>query len=326
MNLTLPSLYWPAARVRSLAWDGDELVDWVDGVRRHRLDGSTIDRRVHWGFGFDAALTLPGSGYAVIYNRLGTKGLVLDDGKILREINRSYYFADSYEYPIALGRLPSERAVLVHCPDEYNRLEIDDLETGERLTGVARREPSDFFHSRLAVSPDARHLVSAGWVWHPVDTVQAYDLSIALVDPRHLDGSGIRLAAWSEQSSATFLPDGRLALWLMGDIDGEKAPAQTGELRIIDPLRPTDTKIISPVGCLGTILATDNDHVLALHDHPRLIELTTGTVARSWPEVRSGQQTSGILVNREPPPPVALDAANRRCAFADDTGITVIRW
>lgn len=113
---------------------------------------------------------------------------------------------------------------------------------------------------------------------------------------------------------------------LMGDIDGEDTPTQAGELRLVDPARPADAKVLSPIDRLGTIIAVDNDHVLALHEHPRLIELRTGSVVRSWPDIRSGLQQSSILLNVEPPPCVALDAANRRCALGDDTGITVIRW
>jgi hypothetical protein len=34
----------------------------------------------------------------------------------------------------------------------------------------------DFFHSRLAVSPDGRFLLSAGWVWHPLSLAEIYEL------------------------------------------------------------------------------------------------------------------------------------------------------
>jgi hypothetical protein len=326
MITTASSLRWPAEGVRSLAWDGDELVDWLSGGRRHRLDGSTMDTRVRWGYPFDAAVTLPGSSSAVIYTRTATKGLVLREGRIVREINRSYYHADAYEYPVALARLPSGREVLVHCPDDYCRLDVEDLATGERLTGAVARQPGDFFHSRLAVSPDGRFLLSAGWVWHPLDQVQLYALEAALNDPRHLDGRGIEVDASADQSSASVLPDGRVAIWLMSDDDEEGAGASAGELRIVDPHRPAAAEVRPSVGRLGTILAADNDHVMALHGHPRLIDLGTGEVVRSWPEVTSGQQTSSILVNAGTPPPVALDRVGRRCAIADDTAITVMRW
>ena len=50
----------------------------------------------------------------------------------------------------------------VHCPREYNRLEVEVAATGERLTPEVDRRPQDFFHSRLAVSPDGLRLLSAG--------------------------------------------------------------------------------------------------------------------------------------------------------------------
>jgi hypothetical protein len=37
-------------------------------------------------------------------------------------------------YPVVLTRLASGREVLIHCPDYYGRLEIEDARTGERLT------------------------------------------------------------------------------------------------------------------------------------------------------------------------------------------------
>src|SRR5262245_32839629 len=83
----------PAVAVRSLVWRGDELVDWVDGCKIYRLDGSKTERRVSYAYRFDTAVASPGGRFAVIHERLGTKGLLLDDGKILREINRSFYHA-----------------------------------------------------------------------------------------------------------------------------------------------------------------------------------------------------------------------------------------
>jgi hypothetical protein len=44
--------------------------------------------------------------------------------------------------------------------DAYCRLDIEDLETGERLTAAPGREPGDFFHSRLAVAVDGIDLES----------------------------------------------------------------------------------------------------------------------------------------------------------------------
>jgi hypothetical protein len=66
----------------------------------------------------------------VIYKRLGTKALLLKDGKFVREMNRSFYHANVYAYPVCLLRGPDNRILVAHCPDEYNRIELDDASRG----------------------------------------------------------------------------------------------------------------------------------------------------------------------------------------------------
>jgi hypothetical protein len=86
--------------IRSLCWRGDELVDWVGGGRAFAADGTERPATVIQGYRFDVATASPDGRFAVIYERLGTKGLLLHDGRIVREIDRSFYFADAYEYPV----------------------------------------------------------------------------------------------------------------------------------------------------------------------------------------------------------------------------------
>ncbi len=305
-------------------WDGDTLVDWVGGGARYGLDGACAAACVFYAYSFDAAVALPGSDFAVIYTRRGTKGLVLRNGQVLREINRSYYQADVYEYPLAPFRLASGREVLAHCPEDYCRLEIEDLATGERLTRSISRKPSDIFHSRLSVSPDGRFLVSAGWMWHPVDCVSLYDIEQALADPRHLDGPGMGMQIWADESSATFFPDGRLAVALLGDIDSDEANPLK-ELRTYAAAGSTTPVNVVPVGRLGSLAAIGRDHLLALYEHPKLLDARTGRELLSWPHLRSGAQTSSILRPDPALPPIAVDSARSRFAIADTDGITVIR-
>lgn len=203
----------PAKGIRSLVWDGDSLVDWVDGGERYKLNGEVVPSRLRYGYVFDAVVSLADSSFSAIYTRCGTKGLILRDGQVHREINRSYYQADVYEYPIALFRLPCGREVLAHCPQAYCRLDIEDLATREVLTRSTARKPSDIFHSRLVVSPDGRYLLSAGWLWHPIDSVNVYGIGGALDAPTHLDGSGIGPDVFAVESSATFFFPTAAWLW-----------------------------------------------------------------------------------------------------------------
>ena len=48
-----------AASVRSLAWEGDVLVDWVGGGTRWTLQGERADSSLLLAFSFDMAQSLP---------------------------------------------------------------------------------------------------------------------------------------------------------------------------------------------------------------------------------------------------------------------------
>lgn len=201
-----------AKGVKSLCWLGDSLVDWVAGIAIYELTGKAHRPRINYAYRFDAAVTSPSGRFAVIYEKLGTKALVLDNGKVVRELNRSFYYAHAYEYPVALFRLPDGREVIAHCLESYCRIEIDDLITGERLTKSLDRKPRDTFFSRLAANANGKKLLMAGWVWHPMDVVAVYDIEAALKDPQILDCRGDGIWVLSEYNSASFIDNDTIAV------------------------------------------------------------------------------------------------------------------
>ena len=330
-----------AAGIRSLCWRGEELVDWVGGCRAFALDGTERPSSVHYAYRFDAATASPDGRYAVIYERLGTKGLLLHDGKCIREINRSYYHADAYEYPVALFRDPGERLLLAHCPEDYCRIDLEEAESGRLLTASAGRKPEDFFHSRPTASPHGKRLLSAGWVWHPWSAVVCFDVARALADPRHLDE--VKALPYSgkvclaEESSACWLDDDRIAVASSGELENREESREAGPGA---DLLPRGVAVYDLAGgmCLrafqldapgGTILAIGANHVLSLYRHPKLIELATGKVLHVWTQLHSGIQDGSIVCGLEgdaKPPPMAIDPAGRRFAIVNGDAVTVIEF
>ncbi len=327
MPQKLPSIteaVLPAQYVRSLVWCGDALVDWVGGEKTYYLNGASEGSRRIYAFGFDAAVATLDGEYAIIYTKNGTKGLVLKAGEILREIDRSYYCANAFEYPVALLRLENGRAVIAHCPDNYCQLELDDAETGERLTGGQDRNPQDFFHSRLMVSPDGQYLVSAGWVWHPIDHVRVFDVAQALMSAEHLDGGGLVDPLWADQSAASFLADGRLCVALKGDINGE---GELNEIRRFDLAPGGVDQSIKMSVTPGAFMPIGDRYVLGFYEHPKLIDLASGTVVKAWPEIDTGTQFSSMVGNGDRAlPAIAVDVVGRRCAIANKDTIFVLTF
>lgn len=327
-------------RPESLVWQGDVLVDWVAGGTRYHLDGTREGGNINFGYRFDKATALPDGSYAVIFEELGTKGLIIQNELEnpecrtivagdrtftfkqfgLWEINRSYYQADEYRYPIVLFRLPNGRPAILHCPDEYDRLEIDSLENGKRLTASDGRESADVFHSRLQVSPSGRYALSAGWVWHPIDGLWVFDLHRALEDPTHLDAQD-----WveSDVASATFLPDDRIALAILPDVnhDEEDLLGQT-EINIYDPVKE---EVVHRVGVdleRITLLPTqDERYVWDVYQYPKVIDLQSGEVVLAAPEVKVWVTLSPYVTEEVP---YALHADGQRLAVGTKEGIVVL--
>jgi hypothetical protein len=329
-----------ASGVRSLCWRGDELVDWVDGGRTFSLDGTAQAGNVHYAYRFDAAIASPNGRFAVIYERLGTKGLLLREGKILRELDRSFYYAEAYEYPITLFQEPGGQVLLAHCPREYNRIELEEAETGQALTASAERKPCDFFHSRLAASPNGKRLLSAGWVWQPWGAVTCFDIARGLADPHHFDrgenASTSRKQIFAEEDAACWLSDDIIAVSATDEPEGvdEDSDDKEAEPRflprgigIYDLASGTCRRAFQLAEEAGTILAIGPGHVLSLYRHPKLIDLMTGEVLHVWTELHSGLQGSSIiwgLKGEAKPPPMAFDSVGKRFAIANDDTITVI--
>lgn len=273
--------------LRSLAWAGDDLIDWIGGTRI-TLDGTVS----HFGCGesyrFDGAIGLGEVG--VTFETLGTKGRLLrangrfaEPGWVplgfdeLREIDRSYYHAGQYAFPVCLLTLPDGRAAIAHCPRRYDTLELELLD-GTPLT--PRTEAAeDVFHARLAASPDGRWLLSNGWVWQPWRVACVYDVARALVEPAHLSSSGIPLALGGEHAcevQGAVLCADRVVLSVV-DEDERRA-----FLSIVELPSGANLACIPLTEPLGTqLIAWGAEHVVAVDGQPRIVSLANGEVVET---------------------------------------------
>lgn len=332
MELTVLDL---EREVRSLAWRGDLLVDHLDGLAVIELDGTMTRGCVSWSFPFDGVATLDGSDLAVLYTRTGTTGALVRGSSSVRQLHRSYYHAHVYVYPVALLLGPDGRDLLVHCPDAYDRLEIEDAETAERLTAREGESP-DRFHSNLAASPDQRRFLSAGWYWHPYGEVYVFDVARALADPAHLDDGAATepMPVRGEADTACWLDDDRIAVWTNDEEafyeeseaeDETLGPESLGVWSLGEARWLSRSPAKEP---LGTMIGLASGRLLALYDHPRLVDPSTGVVVAAWPEIRTGLEKGAIigssLGGMSRTPPVALDEPRRRVAIANGKRLFVL--
>jgi hypothetical protein len=335
-SFTRTEITAPHRPVRSLVWRGDELVDWVVGGRAFLPDGTTRERHVAYSYRFDAAVGSPSGNYAVIHERLGTKGLLLREGTIVRELDRSFYHANVYEYPVCLFALPGGREVIAHCPDSYCDAVIEDAETGERLSAPSTGDRQSFFHSRLAASPDGRFLLTAGWVWQPWDVVLVWELRTrpdGLIEFHEPDRG---YQDETEVASAAFAGNDHLLVSTASGADNfvsdeeltadQLSPMSLGRWSLAENRWVSHATAADEV---GTLMPVGERHAVGFYDCPKLFDLASGRVVHRWPELRTGRQLSSIIHHLKPedrPPPIALDPLNRRFAVGIGQQVTVIQF
>ena len=309
--------------VRSLAWVGDEVCDLAAGGTRFRLDGTLERATFFWGFDFDTAVSGP-AGIAAVLKRRGTKALVWSGPDQVRQLNRDYYFADAFDYPLALFTGPQGQPLLAHCPDSYRTLQLEEAGSGRRLTARRTKSP-DFFHSRLAASPSGHWLASAGWAWHPFETVLLFEVGPALADPRRLDRT-VRPPLEGEVAGIAWTVENHL---LISSLEEPTADDPAGgyqpifKIGCFDPdsgqwcYRTDLPKVAGELLDLG-----DHRHVVAFDGYPRLLDARSGLALRTWPELPTGARAS-CLFDRDRQP-LALDQGRARFAVANDSTVTII--
>lgn len=316
----------------TLGWNGNQLVCFENGEQYYPAYDSYptwrgMPERIGYSFGgqFDRAITSPDARYILLYTNLGTKGLLLrSPNELIREVNRSYYCADVYEYP-AVFVVADGRTFLVHCPLEYCRLDFEDVETGEIVTMLPDRKPQDFFHSRLEISPGGRYLISKGWVWHPVDMITFYTIEDCLKNPLLLDEC-VHIKTQDEEanekefgddfefSSASFLNDQMLLVVTPG-ANSTLYWWNMNNRKVIRKLKTEDQ--------LGNLLAIDEHRAWDFFHHPKLIDLDTGKIEWQEEGINTGNQNSSIIHDLQLPP-IAWNRKASKLAIGGENKVEIL--
>jgi len=314
--------------LRTLDWFEDKLVDWNSAGTQYALNGETKKlQKYHFGFVCDGSITSENGEYALIYQKLGTKGLLLKNGELLREINRSYYQSSVYEFPAAFLN-HDNRTYLVHCPVKYCQLDIEDVETGEIITNIPERKPEDVFHSRLEISPDNKHILSKGWYWHPFDAIELFDVAQCFSNPQLLDEGKIPPDLTSEISSASFINSDEILMCYLNDepMDDEAAASIPSGYLAVWNIKTNEIK--NPIKIkdrpYGNIFAIDDKKCWDLFDYPKIINIESGEVIAKNTDVFSGKQSSSIIHHLDQLPQISFNRKTKQIAIAFENKIEIL--
>ncbi|HVS91407.1 MAG TPA: hypothetical protein VHE59_05195 [Mucilaginibacter sp.] len=282
----------------TIDWLDGKIIDWVSAGQQYSLDGQQRQlAKYHFPFSFDGSITSQDGQYAFIYKRFGTKGLLLKNGEILREINRPYYFAERYEYPASFFVFDNV-TYLAHCPLDYCRLDFENVETGEIVTDVPNRKPAEVFHSRFSISPNNKHLMVCGWVWHPVDVVEVFDIAACLKNPLLLDKTSTSPDFGTQVNSSSFIDDERILIAASGGepFDTETPPDLPLKHVAIWNFLNNDLSVPVKIDAeFGNLFAINDKRAWDMYKFPKIINIETGQIESKLEDVDSGLQISSIL-------------------------------
>lgn len=303
---------------QSLCWHYGDLVDYLGLGALISMDGSLESTGFGLRYRFDTSIASQSNNFLAVWERLGTKALLLKNNQIIREINRSFYHAHVYPYPFAFFVAPDGREGIIHCPDEYNEITVEDADTGRCWYADEEGKAKDVFHAHFKVSPDGTKLISEGWCWHPYDEAVLYDMSwagegLTLSPPRCLSVFGDEIE--EEPYAAEFLDNDHIIV--------AASRGQDSVLKILD------WRTLSVVSSFegqhfGKFIKVSPNFILCLYEHPFLVDIRSGMTINKWPGIRVGKQTSSILAGESLPPQVAFDEKIMRVAIANDKTVHVL--
>jgi hypothetical protein len=324
LNLDHDSRIIECTNVSPLTWDVDDLVEPTTG-RRIVLDQPVPERAFFLGYPFDRGLCARGldAFWTLAYDNRGTKAVLYKNWKEHRELNRSYYFAKDFDYPIALTSINDGRVVIVHCPNSFDTIEIEDAETGEMLGKKKSKEME--FQSRLSVSPDGRFLLSAGWFWHPLGGAWLCPIN-AIVGADEHRGAEVGFSFGAEVDAAAFLGNDHVVVSSTSEVVNHETPVSgLGPLQLgLWSIAESRWVSIVPLKeATGTIMPW-RDWVISFHKHPKAIELATGKVVHVWDQLDSGIQIGSIELGDPPPPVMALNPRKGMFAVCGSNAINVV--
>jgi hypothetical protein len=313
---------------RTIAWLGPGLMDWVQNWCYDLAEPRDPQITRSFGFDFDRAIASADGRYAFVYKARGTKGILLKEGEELREINRSYYHAGTYEYPAAFVTV-DDVTYLVHCPLNYCQLDFENVETGELVTNIPGREPSDMFHSRLEVSPAGGYFMSKGWYWHPLDVVRVYDIRACLLNPLLLDGAWeLSPDTGAEVSMACFITEQHILLGssneesMRDEDDPEVLPPS--HLVLWDFQADTFAPALPVPPAVGNLFPLDEKRVWDLYKYPKILSVETGEVLDKLEDVDTGLQNTSIIHHLETVPAIAFNRHTRQIAVKNGDTTTIL--
>jgi hypothetical protein len=251
-----------------------------DGMLRGiDLDDGATFFEVKLPFDVEGALTIaasPSGAFVAVVQTHGTNGALYGVAlrQLVRGLVRGDYHPEVSEWALALD---DERLLFA---TDWNRLELWELPSCQRLKPANAETSFDYFYGRAALSPSKKWLATFGWHWHPIGALNFVDLE-AWRDAGEGDDGRPPMAPhplyaeWWD-ASVCFVDEHRVAL--VGDArDEDDDILQTQRGLLLYDFVSGEHAAFFP-GLLARELAFDGARLILSGDTTRAVSVTDGAV------------------------------------------------
>ena len=107
---------------------------------------------------------------------LGLTGALVDvtRGQVVKTLEREDYHSNVSGWAIAM--VHRNNCDLLLCASAWNRLDAFELPSLTRVCSSEAETSLDYFYGVLSPSPSGRSVMTGGWQWHPVGSLNLLDL------------------------------------------------------------------------------------------------------------------------------------------------------
>lgn len=168
-----------------------------------------------------------------------------------------------------------------------------------------------------------------GWAWHPVDTVELFEIAECFKNPFLLDKSSLYPDFGTEINSASFIDNDKILIASSDEepFNDEEPPILPQKhIAVWNFLTNEISKPIKVNGEFGNVFAINDQLAWDMFKYPKIINIQTGEIESKIEEINSGLQTSSILYGDiDKYPQICFDKASSQIAIKiDSTTIEVL--
>lgn len=159
--------------------------------------------------------------------------------------------------------------------------------------------------------------MSKGWVWHPADVIEVFDIASCIENPLLWDQCRLSPDVGSELCSASFIDNENILIASSDETFNEELEEYLPpkHVAVWNILTNKITNAVKVKGEFGNLYAIDSNYAWDTYKCPKIIYLKTGDVEIDFRDIDSGEQSSSIMSDSDLIYQIIFNRNNKKLAI-----------